>query len=129
MNTYFYFFVMINKVLFFIQRYWITHTIVILAAISMLSLWPDLPIAPGSDKIHHLISYAALAFPTALRRPRLWRSVILFFVTYSGFIELVQPFVNRHGEWLDMLANTTGVGCGIFMAEMARQWIKNKGRE
>jgi VanZ family protein len=42
----------------------------------------------------------------------------LFFVACGGAIELLQPYVNRHGEWLDMLANTAGVVCGFIIAEI-----------
>jgi VanZ family protein len=42
--------------------------------------------------------------------------ICLFFIAYGGMIELVQPYVNRYGEWLDMAANTTGVVCGLIMA-------------
>ena len=41
---------------------------------------------------------------------------MVFFIGYSGLIELIQPYVNRYGEWLDMLANTAGVVCGVALA-------------
>jgi len=104
---------------------------VIFIAITLLSLWPfeDLPAAPGNDKIHHIVSYAALAFPVALGKPRLWLLIVVFFIAYSGLIELIQPLVNRYGEWLDMMANTIGLACGIFLAEMVRKWMGDKGKE
>ena len=73
--------------------------------------------------MHHLIAYAALVFPVALRKPQHWLLLVLFFIACSGGIELVQPLVNRYGEWLDMVANTIGVGCGILVAQIARQWL------
>ena len=86
----------------------------------MLSLWPleTLPSVPGTDKTHHLIAYAALVFPTALRKPDKWIMIGLLFLAYSGAIELFQPFVNRYGEWLDMAANSLGVICGLLVAEL-----------
>jgi hypothetical protein len=33
---------------------------------------------------------------------------------------VIQPYVNRHGEWLDMLANAAGVLCGIALATVIR---------
>ncbi len=103
-----------------IKNYWIFLTLVTLTAITALSLWPleILPDAPGSDKTHHLIAYAALMFPTALRKPKHWKLVGLSFITYSGMIELLQPYVNRYGEWLDMAANTAGVVCGLVIAKL-----------
>jgi VanZ family protein len=104
-----------------IKNYWIAFTLVILAAITTLSLWPleSLPSVPGSDKTHHFIAYAALMFPAALRKPKYWQSIGLFFVVYSGLIELLQPYVNRYGEWLDLAANTAGIVVGLVLAELA----------
>jgi len=101
-----------------IKAYWVVLTLATLAAITFLSLSPlqQLPPVPGTDKTHHLIAYAVLMFPTALRKPNNWLLIGLLFIAYSGSIELIQPYVNRYGEWLDMLANVTGVACGVFAA-------------
>lgn len=95
-------------------------TLVILAAITILSLWPadDLPGVPGGDKFHHFIAYAGLVFPIALRRPKYWRIAILIFIVWSGLIELFQPHVNRYGEWLDWLANIGGIISGIILSQL-----------
>lgn len=95
-------------------------TVFILAIITTLSLWPldKLPIVPGGDKTHHLIAYAALMFPTALHKPKLWKLIGLFFVAYGGAIELLQPYVNRYGEWPDMAANITGLICGLLIVKL-----------
>lgn len=108
------------KTLTFIKINWISFTLAILAVITALSLWPleKLPDVPGSDKTHHFIAYAVLTFPTALRKPKKWKFIGLFFIVYSGVIELLQPLVNRHGELLDMAANATGVACGLLFAEV-----------
>ena len=103
-----------------IKAYWWEITLAILCAITVLSLYPhaSLPAVPGTDKIHHLIAYAVLVFPTALRRPHRWHFIMLFFILCGGMIELIQPYVNRHGEWLDMLANTSGVILGALLARL-----------
>ncbi|MCI5123826.1 MAG: VanZ family protein [Candidatus Electrothrix sp. AR5] len=110
----------------FIRKYWVVCTTIILVAISVLSLWPleSLPLVPGGDKTHHLVAYATLVFPVALRRPKLWQLIVVLFMAYSGLIELVQPFVNRYGEWLDMAANIIGLSVGVFFAEAVRQRMK-----
>ena len=93
-----------------IETYWLVLSLGLLLLIATLSLWPldILPLSvPGSDKLHHFIAYSALVFPAALRQPR-------------RLIELVQPYVNRYGEWLDMLANITGVVCGVLLATGVR---------
>ena len=109
-----------TALLIYIKSYWIALTLITLGIITTLSLWPldALPSVPGSDKTHHFIAYAALMFPTALRKPQHWQAISLLFIAYSGMIELLQPYVNRYGEWLDMAANATGVICGLFIAEL-----------
>ncbi|MCP4187737.1 MAG: VanZ family protein [Gammaproteobacteria bacterium] len=121
---------MIN-VLQYVEKYWVLISAAILLAITTISLWPldNLPSVPGSDKTHHLIAYAALVFPTALRKPRRWVWLIAFFVIYSGLIELVQPYVNRYGEWLDMLANTAGIACGLVAASVINMLNKLQIKE
>ncbi|PKH02246.1 hypothetical protein CXF72_12675 [Psychromonas sp. MB-3u-54] len=103
-----------------IRSYWIIITLFILTVITLLSLYPleNLPSVPGSDKNHHFIAYGALIFPTALRKPKYWQLICLFFICWSGVIELLQPYVNRYGEWLDMAANTTGIVCGLLIAKL-----------
>ena len=107
---------------FVIRFYWL-FTLVLIVLITALSLWPvaQLPAVPGSDKTHHFIAYGALVFPCALHFISLknWLRLSVFtliFVVYSGVIELIQPYVNRYGEWLDLAANSLGLLCGITLA-------------
>ena len=110
----------------FINRYWIQLSLVMLLAITALSLHPldNLPEAPGSDKTHHLIAYAALAYPASLRKPKQWQAIITIFALYSGLIELIQPHVNRYGEWMDFLANISGLIIGIALAFLIDKLMK-----
>ncbi|MFT6907709.1 MAG: hypothetical protein ACJAS1_004393 [Oleiphilaceae bacterium] len=103
-----------------IRSYWIVITLFILIAITLLSL--SLPSLPGSDKTHHFLAYGALMFPIALRKPKYWQFICLFFICWSGVIELLQPYFNRYGDWLDMAANTTGIICGLLIAQLI-SWI------
>jgi hypothetical protein len=109
----------------FIKINWVAFTLFTLAAITTLSLWPleKLPSVPGTDKTHHLIAYAVLMFPTALRKPDKWIVFGMLFIAYSGAIELLQPYVNRYGDWLDMAANAMGVVCGLVIAELANRFF------
>jgi VanZ like protein len=113
------------KFLSIIKSNWAAFTLTILVAITLLSLWPldELPSLPGTDIIHHLIAYTLLMLPTALRKPDKWILLGLFFIAYSGAIELIQPYVNRYGEWMDMCANTAGVICGFIIAELIHFFI------
>jgi VanZ family protein len=112
-----------RSLLLFIRTYWLACTTVIFVAITALSLWPanSLPSVPGGDKLHHLIAYATLVFPVALRKPRFWILIAILLIACSGVIELVQPFVNRYGDWWDMVANSTGLVCGVLVAEGLRR--------
>lgn len=100
----------------------------ILTTITVLSLLPlhALPPAPGTDKIHHCIAYAMLMLPVALRKPANWKILGLTFILYSGAIELIQPFVNRYGEWMDLFANSVGVICAVIIAGMINAIISAK---
>lgn len=115
----------LKQLLQLIQSYWLLFTTVIILLISALSLYPvdSLPSVPGTDKTHHFIAYGALAFPVALARPKKWFIIVAFFLGYSGMIELIQPYVNRYGEWLDLGANGLGVVFGIVFASLARSII------
>jgi len=104
--------------IYLIQKYWLNLTLILLISIATLSLWPAayLPSVPGTDKTHHFIGYAALMFPTALKQPKYILTIAFGFIAFSGAIELIQPYVNRYGEWLDMAANVIGLLCGWLLA-------------
>ena len=126
---------MTKQCLKFIKNYWVFLTLLMLTAITLLSLWPlkQLPAVPGTDKTHHLIAYALLMLPVALRRPDYWIGYGLLFIAYSGVIELIQPLVHRYGEWMDLLANAIGVICGAMIATLIHLLLaarkKNAGEE
>ncbi|TLS77403.1 VanZ family protein [Mariprofundus erugo] len=106
-----------------IRQHWLLICSLLLAVITTLSLWPmeKLPDVPGSDKIHHYIAYGALMLPLALRRPQGWPWLALLFFAWSGAIELIQPYVNRYGEWADLAANGAGLLSGLLLA-----WLLNR---
>ena len=112
------------KLLTPIRKYWKAITLFILTGITILSLVPlaELPPMPGSDKTHHIIAYGLLMFPAALRKPAYLPVIGLFFICWSGAIELIQPFVNRYGEFQDLAANITGLVCGFLAANLVT-WL------
>jgi VanZ family protein len=112
-----------NILLTSIKKYWIFSTVFILTLITILSLWPlpTLPPVPGTDKTHHFIAYATLMLPTALRKPKYWLAIALFFIACSGAIELLQPYVNRYCEFKDLLANIAGLVCGFIIAKILKR--------
>ena len=62
------------------EKHWLIISLIALGGITVLSLIPlnELPETPGSDKTHHLIAYAILAYPTSLRRPKGWQNILIF---------------------------------------------------
>jgi len=118
----------LSKAINLVGKYWFVLSVLLLLAVSFLSLSPleELPEVAGSDKTHHLIAYALLAFPTALRKPNGWRYIILFFAIYSGAIEVIQPYVNRYGEWTDFIANLAGLLIGSIIALIASLSVSGK---
>ena len=103
------------------SNHWLSLTAFLLLLVTALSLWPlpSLPEVPGSDKTHHLMAYAVVAYPVALRSPVRWWLIIVGVVLYGGMIELIQLFVNRYGEWMDFFANTAGVATGVLLGQQA----------
>jgi len=99
--------VLVNNV----EKNWKLFTFFLLSIITILSLYPlpVLPEVPGSDKSHHLIAYSVLAIPMVLANPRNLLLYLFLLIIYGGLIEIIQPYVNRYGEWLDFLANIIGV--------------------
>jgi len=97
----------------------IAATLALAAAIGILTLAPISGIqSPGSDKLHHVLAFAALAFPLPAMRPRMAIRVVLGVIIYGGFIELIQPLFGRSAEWADLLADGLGaaIGAGAGLA-------------
>ena len=111
-----------------VKKYWLSYTLFLLTVITILSLIPlkELPPIADNDKIQHLIAYGALMFPTAIKKPKYSLVIVLFFVCWSGAIELIQPYVNRYGEWQDLLANITGLIFGWLLAKLILLWFQDR---
>jgi VanZ family protein len=110
-----------------LKQHWIACTAALLGVITFLSLWPlpELPELPGNDKTGHLIAYATLMLPASIRRPKYWILYGFLFVAYSGVIELIQPFVNRYAEWLDLAANSAGIFLGAVIGRSIDLFVQH----
>lgn len=104
----------------------ISFMMLAIVTIASLAPLPVLPEVPGSDKTHHLISYALIAFPISLVKPKYWSMFLFVVVILSGAIELIQPYVNRYGEWLDLLANIVGIIIGLGIAVLVTIFRKKQ---
>lgn len=95
--------------------HWLTSVTLLLITVLSLTPLPNLPEVPGSDKTHHLIAYGALMFPAFMVNHKLKGVLLFLFATWGGVIELLQPFVNRYGEWVDLVANMAGLAIGAAL--------------
>jgi len=101
-------------------------TIIMTLALTIAMLWPlQTPAPGGSDKLVHLIAFAALSFPLA-RTGRLGLlPVFIGASAFGGVIELIQPSFNRSADlndWLaDILGVALGIGCGLLYRRLRRR--------
>lgn len=89
---------------------------------------PALPDAPGSDKLLHLVGYALLGFLSTWNRNGTIRifAVTIAIILLGGMIELVQPFVNRYGEFADFAANSAGAVIGLASTAIVKRLRRPK---
>ena len=106
------------------RRLWIALSVILLAAVFVVCLQPDVgPAVPaGFDKVEHLAAYVLLAlwFTGLVARGRYW-AVAAGLLALGLLIEVLQWRMNlgRVAEGLDMLANALGVAVGIAIALLA----------
>ena len=102
-------------------------TIIVTLTLTVAMLWPlEAPPAPeGSDKLVHLIAFAALAFPLARTGRFGLLPVFIGASAFGGAIELIQPSFNRSADVNDWIADTVGVvlgiGCGLLYRRIRRR--------
>ena len=80
----------------------------------------------GADKLYHFIAYLALVLPLGYAHPKYTFLYLFTLILISGTIEVIQPYVNRYGEWLDFLANTLGIFVGFLVGKIVAKFIKNR---
>lgn len=101
-------------------------TVLIAFAIAALTLMPvtapDI-IGRGSDKLYHMIAFAALTFPTAFLHPRRARTMLVCAVLFGAAIELIQPSVGRSGSSWDFLADVIGAVLGLMTGRILGQLL------
>ena len=99
-------------------------TAIVTATLTVAMLWPlnaPPPAPDGSDKVVHLIAFAALAFPLA-RTGRIGLLPVLIGASaFGGVIELIQPNFNRSADMSDWVADITGVVVGIICGLIYRR--------
>lgn len=106
-------------------RWWPVLTVALALVVVTLSLTP-LPGAEGglvsrTDKLQHLVAYAALAGPAALARPKGWMRVLVALAALGGIVEVIQPLVNRGMHLSDFAASAAGLAAGALAAALLRR--------
>ena len=97
----------------------------VIAVLTLTQLLGPQSGVPGSDKAHHLLAFAALAFPLSAARPRLAPWVVLGAVSYGGLVEIIQPYAGRHAEWGDLVADAGGAILGSVAGAAAGLWRRS----
>ena len=102
-------------------------TFVVTLILTVAMLWPldQPPPAPeGTDKLVHLITFAALAFPLARTGRIGLLPVFIGASAFGGIIELIQPSFNRSADVKDLVADifgvAMGIGCGLFYRRLRK---------
>ena len=104
-------------------------TLLLTAVLTVAMLWPidQPPPAPdGTDKIVHLLAFAALTFPLACTGRFGLVPVFVGASAYGGLIELIQPSFGRSAEMQDWIADIVGVTLAIVLALLYRRLRKRR---
>ena len=103
-------------------------TLIVTLTLTVAMLWPvDKPPTPeGTDKLVHLVAFAALAFPLARTGRFGLFPVFIGASAFGGAIELIQPSFNRSADVNDFVADVAGVVlgicCGLLYRRLRRRW-------
>lgn len=112
-----------------VQLISVTLTVLLAIVIAFLTLAPiSGKGVPGSDKLHHSLAFAALAFPMPFARPGLVLPFIFSVIAYGGLIEVIQPFFGREGDWGDFLADIIGAVLGGVLGAQSGKWLRRLWR-
>lgn len=99
-------------------------TFAVALTLTTAMLWPlqaPPPAPDGSDKVVHLIAFAALSFPLARTGCIGLLPVFVEASAIGGTIELIQPSFNRSADVNDWVADIVGVILGIGLGLLYRR--------
>lgn len=99
-------------------------TLIVTLILTVAMLWPldaPPPVPEGSDKVAHLIAFAALSFPLSRTGRFGLLPVFLGASAFGALIELIQPTFNRSANMNGWVADVMGVVLGIICGLMYRR--------
>lgn len=93
-------------------------------AISVSTLTPveQLPSVSGSDKLHHVIGFGSWVLLSCFGPFNRLLKMSGFIFIWGGLIELIQPYVNRYGEWQDFAANSVGILLALALVALYQKY-------
>ena len=91
----------------------LTLAFVIIICLGMLTPLPKAVDVSATDKWYHFLAFAALTYPLTAASRRYWLLIIVFGLSFSASIEVIQPYVNRLGDIADFTAGAVGVLIGF----------------
>ena len=83
-------------------------------------------ILTSSDKLDHLVGFAVLLLPAALLYSHALYWILPYAISFGGTIEIIQPYVNRNGEWGDFWADAVGALLGVIIGLLLRYIFKER---
>ena len=100
---------------------YLTIVLALTILIGMLAPISEVSTAPaGTDKIIHIVAFAALVFPLAFKRRIGLFTLFIFASLFGGIIEIVQPSFGRNADIIDWIADSVGVICGMAVRNIIR---------
>lgn len=108
--------------------WWRAVLAALIGVVCFLALSPNPPtdLDSGSDKVNHLLAFAALSVAACFSFPGVRANHIagfLMLLAFGGAIELMQSSIpGRGSEWGDLLADALGIGIGTMLAIGWRRW-------
>ena len=120
-----------NDLLSVFERYGVVLSLIALAVITGGSLVPresggDVG---SADKVLHLLAYAVAILPLTQHKTQPRLIFAMGVLIWSGAIELVQPFVGRSANLMDLAANAVGLSLGLALGVLLDRVVLKKGTD
>ena len=109
-----------------LQKIALFTTLCIPVVIAVTTLTPGAgKLAPqGADKLLHTADFALLVMPMLMVRLKTGLVIAPLARLFGAAIELIQPYVNRFGDFSDFWADFVGVLIGVNLAILLNPFIK-----
>ena len=98
---------------------YLTIFLALIILIGALSPVSEVAAAPaGTDKIIHIVAFAALVFPLALTKRIGLFTLFIFASLFGGVIEIIQPSFGRDIDFYDWVSDNLGILCGFGLGHL-----------